>query len=181
MVLLAALLISCTNRSVKSEVVFQLNKNSQLVEKDWSLSGRLALADRDNSFSASLVWSHHKEWEKIELSGPFGQGRVLITINDEHVIIDRGNKPLHYFGDVDEVVSGQLGVFVPVLALKYWLLGVVEPKVAYQKLKDGFIQSNWRVRYSQMQVSGGKELPRKMKLDYENVRLKLIVDEWNIE
>lgn len=175
-------LVSCTQVPVKPVAEFKLDGREYLYGvSSWVFFGRLALSNEDRSMSASIKWLHKDTQDEIELSGPFGQGRIIITIAGSSIIIDDGeNKSVQYSGAVDELVSERLGIKIPVMALKYWLIGLLEPDVEYKSFNDGFSQAGWRVRYLQMQQEGRYQLPRKMRLEQGGVKLKLIVNRWDI-
>lgn len=179
--LVAGLLISCAGTQVKLTDSFDLSGRDYLYNKtDWSFSGRIAVSDKKDSFSASIDWSHSGERDEIKLAGPLGQGSTRIIITKLDVVIDYGDRRVQYFGDVDDVVSRQLGVLVPVSALRYWVRGLVRPKTEYDLIDNGFLQSNWAVEYRQMQLVGANELPRKIRIEQSAAKLKLIIDVWQI-
>ena len=180
--LISIFLASCTSLQEKSPETFQLTEREHLYKKTkWSFSGRIALADKNESFSAAIMWSHKDEKDELEVSGPFGQGRTVIVIDKHSVVIDYGDERLQYFGSVDALVSRQLGVAMPVSALKYWVLGLVEPETAYVMQGRGFIQSKWLVSYLGMQQVGVESLPRKFRAERERTKLKLIIDQWDVD
>ncbi|MCK5897737.1 MAG: outer membrane lipoprotein LolB, partial [Methylococcales bacterium] len=51
----------------------------------------------------------------------------------------------------------------------------------FTALADGFRQNNWIIQYSQMQQSSQQWLPRKLKAFQNKTRLKLIIDQWNLQ
>jgi outer membrane lipoprotein LolB len=73
-----------------------------------------------------------------------------------------------------------LGVFVPVRALRYWVLGLTQPDSPFFEVGDGFVQSNWDVHYLQMQNLGKEWLPRKIGVEHGEAKLKLVVDQWTL-
>ncbi|MCK4841334.1 MAG: outer membrane lipoprotein LolB [Methylococcales bacterium] len=178
--LLAGLLGACAEKKLKPDLQFQLQGRDYLYTKNnWSFVGRVAISDKNNSLSASINWQHQKEQDNIELAGPFGQGRTLIMLADEGVVIDYGDKRLEYMGDKDQIVSMHLGVRVPVSALRYWVLGLVAPNNEYRDQEQGFEQAGWLVKYQQMQNVGQYILPRKIRVEQGNSRVKLIINQWN--
>jgi len=180
-IVLISLLTGCASALLKPDTPFQISKRDYLYEiTDWSFSGRLAMSNDSDSFSASIVWKHQKHLDEIELSGPFGQGRTLIALTDHSVTIDDGNEQFQYYGNVDEIVTQQLGIALPVSALKYWALGLVEPEIEYSGFENGFFQSGWQIQFQQMQLVDDNELPRKLKVENNISKLKLIIQHWEI-
>lgn len=178
------LLVSCANIAVKPESPFQLQGRDYLYDKkQWFFSGRLAVSNEQESLSLSINWSHLNTEDKIELSGPFGQGRTLVRINENTVDIDYGDKQIQLIGNVDDLVSKNSGVQVPVSALKYWVLGLIKPGASFVVDEKGFFQLGWHVQYIQMQWIGNDKLPKKIKIERSGAgseQLKLIVDGWEL-
>ncbi len=178
---LVSLLVSCAETPIISTIPFQISERAYLYDKAvWSFSGRLALSDEKNSFSGSINWKHQDGYDQLEFAGPFGQGRTLVEITGDSVVIDYGDERLQYFGNVDAHVSKHLGMTIPVSALKYWVLGLVDPVTEYIMVGNGFLQSGWVVNYQIMQVVEEDELPRKIRVERNDVKLKLIINQWDL-
>lgn len=94
--------------------------------------------------------------------------------------IDYGEEAVRFIGSADDLMRKYTGVSVPVLALRYWVLGLVDPKNSYVSAKDGFIQLGWNVSYQQMQLVELDEMPKKIKVKQDDSKLKLIIDHWDI-
>lgn len=180
--LIAGVLVSCARTPVKPMPSFRLQSREYLYEKKtWSFSGRIALTNEKESLSLSINWKHRNKQDSIELSGPFGQGRTILKLSEEELIIDDGEKPLKFVGNVDEQIARYVGLNIPISALKYWVLGLVKQGTPFVNEKEGFSQFEWRIKYQQMQFFGGDELPKKIKVErikQGNEKLKLIIDHW---
>jgi outer membrane lipoprotein LolB len=149
-------------------------------DRPWQFEGRIALANEKESISAAIAWVHQLERDDIEFTGPFGQGRLLIAVLPNKVIVEDGDNRQEFQGAVESIFTEQLGVAVPVQALRYWVLGVNDPHQAVVEQADGFGQSGWAVKFKEMQSVGGLTLPRKMGVEKELTKIKLIVDQWKI-
>lgn len=179
---LATSLVACVDKTAKSTLPFELSERGYLYEKKvWSFTGRLAFSDSNDSFSASIDWKHQENQDELELSGPFGQGRTLVQLTGNSVVVDYGNKRIQSFGDVDSMVSKHTGINIPVSALKYWVLGLVEPDSEYVEVENGFLQSGWQIEYQQINPVSLFYLPQKIRIEQNNVKLKLIINEWDIQ
>ena len=78
----------------------------------------------------------------------------------------------------EEFINQQLGMFVPVRSLRYWVVGLPEPSRSYKETAVGFNQSGWLSEYKQMQPVDDESMPRKMTVMNNQVKLKLIIDHW---
>jgi outer membrane lipoprotein LolB len=172
-------LAACTDVPVKTDEHYSVLERKNLYQlKQWSFDGRISLSDGRESWSANVLWAHTDGKDEIKLSGPLGQGAAVITLTNDLVIINRGDEKPKQSTQIDEFIQQQLGVFVPVKALRYWVLGLTNPNSPYIEKGDGFKQSNWDVHYLQMQNQGNEWLPRKMGIEQGEAKLKLIIDQW---
>jgi outer membrane lipoprotein LolB len=144
----------------------------------WSLDGRIALTSADDSWTADLAWSHRRDDEQISLAGPLGQGAVKIHLSGDTVTVAEGDDKVESSDDPEGFIYQRLGMFVPVTSLRYWVLGVPEPDLDFEKTAKGFIQSGWTVAFQAMQQVGDWLLPRKMSVANDRVKLKLIINQW---
>jgi outer membrane lipoprotein LolB len=174
-------LSACTEVPVKSDEHYSVAERKHLyLLRQWSFDGRVSVADGRESWSATIVWAHVDGKDEIKLSGPLGQGAAVITLTNDLVTIDRGDEKLRQSKEVDEFIHEQLGMFVPVRALRYWVLGLTHPDSPFLEVGDGFSQSKWDVHYLQMQNQGKEWLPRKMGIEQGEAKLKLIIDKWTL-
>lgn len=180
-VVLALVMTACAGLPEKTIEDYHLADRAHLYDKShWFFEGRLAVTDDKNSISAALNWRHQQDQEIIELVGPLAQGRVVIWLKPDRVLIDDGQARKEFIGDVEAIVSEQLGVDVPVGSMRYWVLGLNDPNQRYVEQLDGFYQTGWLVRFKEMQNLDGNILPRKMIVEKDKTRIKLIVDQWDL-
>lgn len=176
-----SLLWACAEVPVRTDEHYKVSERAHLyLLKRWSFDGRISLTDGRESWSAAILWAHTDAKDEIKLSGPLGQGAAVITLTNDTVTIDRGDDKPKQSTQVDEFIHQQLGVFVPVRALRYWVLGLINPATPYFEKGDGFKQSNWDVHYLQMQNLGNEWLPRKIGVEQGEAKLKLIIDQWTL-
>ena len=57
---------------------------------------------------------------------------------------------------------------------------MVEPGVGYTIEESGFEQYGWRVFYRQLQEVEGAWLPRKIQMEKNDNKIRIIVDHWEI-
>ena len=115
----------------------------------WRLEGRLAITAPKDSWSASIEWEHQPASEKIRLSGPLGQGAVVIELAGGMVKIDRGGGNVQTSKEPEQFINQQLGLFVPIQSLRFWAVGLPRSGQSFQETTDGFVQSGWLVAYKE--------------------------------
>jgi len=173
------MLSACSIAPVTPEVPYSKLAREHLYKMErWSFEGRLALTGKNDSWSASINWGHRPDDEKIKLSGPLGQGATVIKLTGDLVTIDRGGDQVQSSAQPEAFINQQLGMFVPVHSLRYWVIGLPEPTSAFVETATGFKQAGWFIEYKQMQPVDDQSMPRKITVTNEQVKLKLVIDQW---
>ena len=176
---LLLILSGCTTAPVVPQAQYAVAARAQLYKlEQWSFEGRLALTGKNDAWSASINWGHKPDDEKIKLSGPLGQGATIIQLTGDRVTIDRGDEKAQSSTQPEAFINQQLGMFVPVRSLRYWVIGLPEPTSAYVATANGFKQAGWLIDYKQMQPVDSQSMPHKITVTNEQVKLKLIIDLW---
>jgi outer membrane lipoprotein LolB len=179
MILLGVGLTGCSSVPVKTDEKYQaLERTHIYLWNKWAFNGRISVSNGKESWSANIVWEHTEGQDEIKLSGFLGQGAAVITLTDTMVTINRGDEKPRQSEHVEAFIQKELGIVVPVRALRFWVLGLINPSETYTENGDGFQQSNWDVHYLQMQNVGSEWLPRKMAVEQGDAKLKLMVDQW---
>lgn len=178
--LVASLLLACSTVPVASNQPYSKSAHNHLYAlKQWSLEGRLAMSAKKDSWSANMTWQHDDKVEAIKLSGPLGQGATHIRLTTDQVVIDRGGKDVQTSANPEQFIEQQLGMAVPIHSLRYWVVGLPEPGIAFFETEAGFKQGQWLIAYKEMQSIGNQTMPRKITVMNDQVRLKVMIDHWN--
>jgi outer membrane lipoprotein LolB len=178
---LVLILTGCSTVPLEQEVRYSKIAREHLYKMEqWSFDGRLSLTGKNDSWSASINWWHRTKEEKIKLSGPLGQGATIIKLSGSSVTIDRGDGKQQTSEHPEEFVNQQLGMFVPVRSLRFWVIGMPEPTTAFVETVSGFSQGGWLIEYKQMQSTDNQSMPRKIFVTNGEVKLKLIIDQWDL-
>lgn len=178
-VLYLLLLSGCSLFPVEPEIPYSKTAILPLYKvNQWSFEGRLSLTGRNDSWTANMDWQHSPDKERIKLSGPLGQGATVIQLTKGVVTIDRGDGKVQTSNQPETFINQQLGMFVPVQSLRYWVIGLPEPTQTFVETTTGFKQAGWLIEYKQMQAVNKIAMPQKVTVSNEQVKLKLIIDQW---
>jgi len=165
----------------------------------WELNGKLGIRTSDESGSASLKWAQQLANYQINLSGPLGQKRMIITGAPGKVILEQtGSTPLEA-KSAEALIKEAAGWTLPVTQLTYWIRGVPAPKQRITQLQQneaGLLaqlqQGGWSITYSNYknylyrdQTSTAHtnhtfSLPGKITAEHEDVRLILVIRDWQL-
>ncbi len=175
------LLSACASVSTVPSGSYSQSARAHLYKiQEWRLEGRVAITSPKDSWSASIEWSHLPNSEKIRLSGPLGQGAVVIELTGDVVKIDRGGGNVQTSSQPEQFINQQLGLFVPLQSLRFWAVGLPESENSFQETVDGFVQNGWLIAYKEMLKTGNETMPHKMVVSDGHAKLKLIVDQWDL-
>ena len=151
----------------------------------FTLRGRVAVATGAQGFNARLRWVEDGAHARVALEGPLGAGGVEIDATGEDLQIAMSNGT-HLASDAAHAeLAARLGFDPPLTSLRYWILGVSDPASpadeqldpAQQRLTS-LTQGGWRIEYSGYMAVGSEWLPARLTLSRADVRVKLLVDDW---
>ena len=151
----------------------------------FALRGRVAVAAGGEGFNASLRWTQDGARSQVTLEGPLGVGGAQLTASgdDLTVITSRGERIES--AAAHAALAARLGFDPPLPALRYWVLGVPDPAQPASEALDpaqqrlsALTQDGWHVEYQSYGFAGGEALPARLTLQRDEVRVRLLVDEW---
>ena len=160
---------------------------AQLAALDsWELSGRVGVVTAKDGGSGSLDWRQQGAVLSFDFRGPLGAGAVHMQGDAQalHVQSSRGDD--FVTADPEQDFTSHLHMPMPVLSMRYWLLGIPDPAAPYEKTVDArgepvtLEQRDWRVEYQEYAEVQGLELPVRFTLTRGEVRIKVAVSEWNL-
>lgn len=156
---------------------------------DFKLLGRISIQDENQRFSGSFRWQHLAIGDEILLFTPLGQAVAEITKDNDGVRLITSKLEAFYATDVENLTEEILGWRLPLNGLQYWIQGTHSPVTASEKdldNKDRVVairQDDWKIHYSSYTSVQLNQipLPRILDLIYENLRIRLVVDDWKVE
>jgi len=189
--LLLVLLISgcALQRQVPGTNVAWDTRRGELAAIDgWDLRGRIAVKSADGGGQGRIDWQQRREEAQLSVSGPFGLGAWQIRFNEREIFVTDGSGEVaaSYAGPdaADRFLEAQLGWSFPAVSARYWLLGIPAPGLPYRERydDDGWLiaieQQGWSVRYEGFSERETHWLPRKISVENDSGRLRLVLDEF---
>jgi outer membrane lipoprotein LolB len=160
--------------------------------QSFQLEGRLAAAVDGEGFNANLGWTQRGDRSELDLRAPLGFGAARVVRDAGQLTLEasrgeRFNGPL-----ASEQLAQRLGFEPPLGSLRWWVLGMPDPagpEGTASLSPDGqsvlaLDQNGWHVDYSEYARYGSTPLtawlPRRLTLSREGVRLRLVVDRWQV-
>lgn len=190
--LVAVLSAACTTvATVSPDATNQENNFSNLraqqlaVVQSWRFKGRFSLVTESEAWSGKMHWIQQSDSEYlIQFSDPAGQGAMQLIGNGELAELRLANGDSYQAADADALMRQETDWDLPIKSLWYWVRGLPDPglpkKVSLdeQGLYTTLQQNNWVVNYKSYHQGDSYALPRKITVENETLKLRLIVMDW---
>lgn len=164
-----------------------ISRHAQLSElHSWRMNGRVAVKSDADSWSASLRWQQQAEEFDISFSSLLGQRVAQLKGDRDFASLYLPDERVLSAANISDLLGMELGWQVPMEGLRYWLVGLPVPGDVMSKGLDAsgrlqwLEQLDWRIEYSRYRSAGILELPKKMVLTHGDLRVRLVIDRWQI-
>jgi len=153
----------------------------------WQVRGRVAISREQEGWNASFDWQQREEEFRIRLRGPFGQGAIELHGSPAGVWLKQKDRPPVYARDAEALLAAETGWRLPVAGMSSWLRGLPEmdATATFDWDAEGHLrhltQSNWEIDYRRYQVVDGMPLPDRLRLSRDALRVKVVIDHWQIQ
>ena len=148
---------------------------------EWALDARAAASIGTQGWQASLAWNQRGSTTELHLTGPLGLGASIVRLSSEGLSID-GALPSE---GARQILQQRLGVDLPLESLRFWLLGVPNPRAQSTITRNDqdrvkqLIQSGWTVDIGRYLPVGGDWLPGQLTVQRGEVRVRIAIDHWD--
>ena len=188
---LVLLLSACATRppvpDIDTNARWRLRQQQLNQITDWQLAGRISVQLASEGWSASLYWQQDNEDYKLRIVAPLGRGTVEISGNADTVRLRTVDNQILEDKDVALLMQQNLGWEIPVAALIYWIRGLPEPGTADSAINldplgqlAGISQAGWNVSYEKYTRVGTLDLPARMTVQREQLKLRLSINKWTL-
>jgi len=151
----------------------------------FALNARVAVKVDDRGYTARLVWRHSALHDSLRLYSPLGSVIGEIEAGDHGATLTTSDKKVYRAADAQSLTREVLGWDLPLAGLRYWVTGRADPAFAVEdEQRDArqrftsLAQNDWRVAYSE--YFDDSALPARLTLTYDRLRLRLIVERWEL-
>ncbi len=171
----------------KPELSLWQRRQQQLLQvQRWDLQGRVGIEAAKDNWTASVTWKNEAEHYQMRFMAPLSQGTFELVGGPGHVQLRTPEKTLEAV-DPRQLMQDNLGWSLPVYGLRYWMLGLPVPNRDTQELhidQAGHLvdlrQNGWRISFLRYKKVGELEVPDKMYLQNDPVKIRLVVEEWQL-
>lgn len=159
-----------------------------LAIEQWFAFGKLALRSEGQAWAATLYWRQRGDNYRIRLTGPFGGGGLEIEGEPNAVRVHTADNAVYSATDPEDLLYQQVGWHMPLVGLRYWILGRVAPDELTEKVfidvggrLARFKQLGWKVVYYDYRDLDGLAMPRKISLENDQVTVSVLISRWALE
>ncbi len=151
---------------------------------EWEFAGRIGVSAGDEGFNGQLWWRQDGVVYRARISGPMGVGTVFLNGDHQELTLTDRNGEVTELQDAEADIRRMYGWTIPVMSLRYWALGIPDPGIPADTEfgDDGQLaslqQANWHVDFAQYREGGGQLLPRRLNAVNDDVRVRLVIDNW---
>lgn len=161
---------------------YEQRRQDLLRVREWSLQARVATGGLIG-WTGNLRWKQAGETFDLVIGGPLGGGlraqgvpdRVLVTTSE-------GSFETH---DPESFFERELGWRFPLTRLRFWSLGVPDPRLPSSRLfvdeiglARDFTQDGWRIQYADYVDVHGRYLPASFSLSNGEKTVRVVIDNW---
>jgi outer membrane lipoprotein LolB len=167
-------------------------RRAQLIEvaEHFTLAGRLAATHGSEGISAGVHWEQHGADARLSLSGPLGLGGASLQLTGSELRIQTSDGRRLAGDAADAELTRQLGFVPPWVSLRFWVVGAPDPAQAEdagtaslddQQRLSQLAQEGWTVHYDAYMSAQGQWLPRRLTASRGDLRLRLVVEDWQVQ
>ncbi len=182
------LLAACATRPpvAPDAAAWRAHREALSALHDWQARGRIAVRAGDEGWSAGFDWRQTGTDYRIRLRGPFGQGALELEGNSRGVWLRRAGRPPVFTRAPEFLLERETGWRLPVAGLDHWLRGLPDGSADVETRLDDrgrlarLRQRGWEIRYSRYRDVRGLALPDRLELRRDGLRIKVLVDDWEL-
>ncbi len=185
-VLLSVLLGACATPTLtpQASAAWQRQQQSIAQLESWLLVARVVISSDDDAWNGKLWWQQGPDSYRIRFSAPFGHGNAELEGDAQGVTLRMVDGRTFHAADAETLMSQQLGWYLPLSGLRYWVTGVPEPLSRFDHYLDSsgqltrLDQLQWEIRYPAYLRVDDLQLPRKVFMESDELSLRLVIDRW---
>ncbi len=186
----AALLAGCAGAPTRPPVAdperaWERHRATLTDIAEWRLAGRLALRTGAEGWHASLNWEQRAGHYLMRINAPLGGGGLRLEGDAERVTLRTSDGQSAVSQDPDQLLYQQLGWYVPVENLRYWVIGLPAPGPARHRLDaqgrlERLWQSGWIIEFMDYEAIHGVEVPGRIFAQRGDTEVRLVIGNWDL-
>ncbi|MGV0005937.1 MAG: lipoprotein insertase outer membrane protein LolB [Candidatus Porifericomitaceae bacterium WSBS_2022_MAG_OTU9] len=170
--LVSIALCSCAVAKPRPPVSWQQHSQQLNGMSNWRLQGRISIRDDSQAVQANISWEQKGRHTVIQIYSAFGLGSHELHYGPEGAQLRDPEGHIHHATSIQELMQDRLGWSTPPM-FSHWLRGL--PGSESQPDSTVFDQlgrlaelgqEQWQIEYLGYGLSGGIDLPTKIRLQH---------------
>ena len=156
--------------------------------KAFDLSGRVNVRVDRKAYPGRIHWQHTAGGDDVWIYSPVGSTVARMRQDASGALLVTSDGKEYRADDLQRLARKELGWDLPLEGLQYWVRGQAWPALsaAQQEYDDSgrlksLKQGTWQVTYLDWSPAGVSGLPSKLDLLGENLRMRLVIDQWKLD
>ncbi len=158
--------------------------HTQPALETFGVVGRLSLRQGNEGFSGNLDWRHSAARDEFVVLSPLGQGVARLVRDASGVVVETAGGQVLRAADAESLTEEVLGARLPLSALSRWVQGEALGDAHITRDAAGtvtrIVEAGWQIDYLGHVVVSGRRLPQRIFAESGELRLRLIVDRWEL-
>ena len=156
--------------------------------ENWMLSGKLAIISPEERHSLNIYWQQKGNDTHLVLTTFIGTTVLDVKKTDQITQITDHNNKRYFSKDSASLIKQLSGMDLPINQLKKWIKG--SPDTASFELNSNNLllslqekteEAPWTVTYKSYRTVNNINLPYRIQLKRNNLRLKFAISKWLVE
>lgn len=184
--IVALVLSSCSylHKPPKSDLHYLTwsQRREQLSElESWNMRGAVGIKLMQNNVMAHFFWQQSNDDYDITVYTPLNLSSVKIIGNPKKVMLWRSSSDQVTAKTPEILMYQQLGWYLPLSNMRYWILGMPAPNVPYHAKFDAYHhviflqQEGWKINYDNFVTTQDVDLPYKIIMTNADIEIKLVI------
>jgi outer membrane lipoprotein LolB len=169
-----------------NEAAWQAHRAKLQTLNAWELQGRVGIVTGRHGGSGSMDWRQQGQQVAFSFRGPFGAGALEVRGDAQALWVRSSRGDDFITTDPEKDFAARLKVPLPVLSMRYWMLGLPDPSAPFAKTVDAhgqlvtLAQRGWQVDYQDYAEFGSYDLPTRLVMQRAGTRIKVAVNDWEV-
>ncbi|HEY9101343.1 lipoprotein insertase outer membrane protein LolB [Chitinimonas sp.] len=154
--------------------------------EQYSVAGRVAVNAAGKGYNARFSWTHQAALDTVDVSNPLGQVVARLELAPDGARFFDSDGKRKEAGDVEALSEKELGWRLPAEGLRYWLLGLADPRRPSQWRQETgaqvLEQDDWQIRYpiKAGQAETGRTAPNALTLIRPDLEVRIALYDWEL-
>lgn len=161
----------------------QTSRLSATCFQSWNTQGRIAVKTNQKGWNASFNWSQKQDNYDLSIFGPLGSNRISLVGSSQHATLIT-NQKTYESDNAEMLLQQQLGWYIPVDSIYYWIRGLPAPGSARHIVRNAqgqvavLEQQGWHIEYQSYDQFNGLILPTLIELQNPRASIRIAIHQW---